>query len=72
MNEMLDITLQKIKLDGNENEGYYRTEITKGERRDHRISDERQLKGNGMKGERKFAVRRGVGKTITEDKGMKG
>jgi hypothetical protein len=33
-------------------------------RKDRRISEERQLKGNRMEGGRKFAVRRAVAKKI--------
>jgi hypothetical protein len=67
---MLHITLQTIKLD--EDENYYRTERNKGGRRDRRISDDRQLKGNRTKGGRKFTGRRGDVETITEGKGTKG
>ena len=51
---MLHIRLEKIKLD--ENEHYYRRGRNRGGRKAHRISDERQLKGNRTKGGRKFAV----------------
>jgi len=67
---VLHITLQKIKLD--ENEHYCRRVRNGVGRKDHRISDERQLKGNRTKDGRKFAVRRGDVETITEGKGKKG
>jgi hypothetical protein len=67
---VLYITLQKIKLD--ENEHYCRRVRNGVGRKDHRISDERQLKGNRKKCGRKFAVRRGDVETITERKGKKG
>jgi len=67
---VLHITLQKIKLD--ETEHYCRRVRNGVGRKDHRISDERQLKGNRRKGGRKFAVRRGDVETITGGKGKKG
>jgi len=67
---VLHITLQKIKLDENEHD-CRRVRNGVG-RKDHRLSDERQLKGNRTKGGRKFAERRGDVGTITEGKGKKG
>jgi hypothetical protein len=66
---MFHITIQKTEPDKNEN--CYRTGRNKGGRKNHRISDERQLKGKRTKGRRKFAVRRGDVETITEGKGVK-